>query len=262
MIRDYRHHLHAMNRRERTIGLYLYWLDRIRRACGPLEAVTPQALEAFISAQTGAQTKKSVRTAARSFYTWAHKRGLVETNPAADLDPVSIPYSIPRVAKDYELARVLNRPMSMEARAAVTLARLGCLRLAEITTLRTDHRDGDAIRFEGKGGRERVVYLHPDLDGALRGLQAMQGRGYFFPGRYGGHASTSFVYKLIRETTGYNPHALRHAGATAAYQATGDLRAVQEMLGHASIATTQRYLHLDDRARRAVAHGTSLRLVA
>ncbi|MBS3177781.1 MULTISPECIES: tyrosine-type recombinase/integrase [unclassified Pseudoclavibacter] len=262
MIREYRHHLYAMNRRERTIELYLYWIDRIRRENGPLEHITAAMLETFISNQAGPQTKKSIRTAARSFYAWAHKRGHLATNPAADLDPVSIPYSVARVAKDYELARVLNRPMSMEARAAVTLARLGCLRLAEITTLRTDARDGDSIRFEGKGGRERVVYLHPDLDGALRGLQAMQGRGYFFPGRYGSHASRSWVYRLIRDTTGYNPHALRHAGATAAYQATGDLRAVQEMLGHASIATTQRYLHLDDRARRAVAHGTSLRLVA
>jgi len=51
------------------------------------------------------------------------------------------------------------------------------------------------------------------------------------------------VERRIQRATGWNPHSLRHVGATAAYEATGDLRAVQEFLGHASLATTERYLH-------------------
>ena len=64
--------------------------------------------------------------------------------------------------------------------------------------------------------------------------------------------------KIITRATGCNPHSLRHAGATAAYEGTHDLRAVQEMLGHVSLVTTQRYVHVRADQIRAAAAATSL----
>ena len=93
--------------------------------------------------------------------------------------------------------------------------------------------------------------LERDLDGVLA-----------FPGRFGGHMHPQSLNKVITRVTGCNPHSLRHAAATAAYEGTHDLRAVQEFLGHSSLETTQRYLHVRADQIRAAASATSLGLGA
>lgn len=94
---------------------------------------------------------------------------------------------------------------------------------------------------------------------SYRRLEWRTGPGrYYFPGRFGGALHPMSVNKIITRHTGWNPHSLRHAGATAAYNSTRDMRAVQLMLGHASLATTQRYLHVDEDGMHAAALGTSL----
>lgn len=101
-----------------------------------------------------------------------------------------------------------------------------------------------------------MVPANDDLLDALFKLERTHGDGYYFPGRYGGHMHPQSVNKIITRKTGWNPHSLRHAGATAAYLATGDLRAVQMLLGHSSIATTQRYLNIGIDSVRRVAAAT------
>ena len=142
------------------------------------------------------------------------------------------------------------------------LARLGCLRLTELTTLlHTDDRTGAWLTITGKGSKQRRIALHPDLAATLTELERRQGAGWYFPGTRG-HLHPQSVHKIIVRACGHNPHSLRHAGATAAYRATRDLRAVQAMLGHASMAVTQRYLHVDEDGLRAVALGAGLPLAA
>jgi integrase len=162
------------------------------------------------------------------------------------------------VAPDDDLEAALTVATPSQ-RAMVLLARYGCLRLTELTTLHTRAREGERLRVIGKGDKERIVFANEPLLFALHALERAQGPGYYFPGLNGPHMHPMSVNKIITRVTGWNPHSLRHAGATAAYNATGDLRGVQEMLGHASLATTQRYLHLDDAARRRVAEGTLMR---
>lgn len=157
-----------------------------------------------------------------------------------------------------EGGRSLSRGATSRDRALVMLGRYACLRLNEITTLHMRNRDGDRLIIRGKGDKERIVYANEPLLFALRRLEQDEPSGYYFPGETDGHLHPQSVHKIIKRITGWNPHALRHAGATAAYRATGDLRAVQDMLGHASLATTQRYLHLDDEARRRVAAATAI----
>lgn len=96
----------------------------------------------------------------------------------------------------------------------------------------------------------------------LQALEESQPFGRYFPGATNGHLHPQSVHKIIKRLTGWNPHSLRHAGATAAYRGTRNLRAVQEMLGHASLATTERYLHITSTERRDAALATVIQTPA
>ncbi len=201
------------------------------------------------------ETRKSYQSSWRLFYGWMHDRGIRADDPTALLEPVTVHVRVPRIAPDDDIAAALERATEQQ-RAMILLARYGCLRLSELTTLHTSARSGERLTIRGKGDKERVVYANEPLLFALHALERTQGPGYYFPGLRGPHMHPMSVNKIITRVTGWNPHSLRHAGATAAYNATRDLRGVQEMLGHASLAVTERYLHLDDAARRAVAAAT------
>lgn len=200
-------------------------------------------------------TRHSMLASWKLFYRWATAKRYVLHDPTLLLDPVPVRTRMPRVAPDDAVTRALLNATPRD-RALVMLGRYACLRLNEITTLHMRDRAGDVLTVLGKGDKERFVDANPPLLLALRELEQQQPRGYYFPGGHDGHLHPQSVHKIIKRLTGWNPHALRHAGASAAYRATHDLRAVQDMLGHASLATTQRYLHIGDEARRRAAHAT------
>jgi site-specific recombinase XerD len=106
-----------------------------------------------------------------------------------------------------------------------------------------------SLRVTGKGDRTRVIPLHPTLEAALEGLD-----GWAFPGRFnGGHVSADKVGKTLSRLLGpgWTAHTLRHRFASRAHAADRDIRAVQELLGHAKLETTQRYTAIPDGALRA-----------
>jgi integrase/recombinase XerC len=201
------------------------------------------------------EARHSVLASWRLFYKWATSRRLVLMDPTTLLDPIPVRVRMPKVAPDPAVSSALVNATPRD-RAMILLARYGCLRLTELTELHMNNRDGDRLLVLGKGSKERIVYANEPLLDALLRLELDLPRGYYFPGETNGHMHSQSVHKVIKRVTGWNPHALRHAGATAAYRNTGDLRAVQDMLGHASLATTQRYLHLEDEHRRRVANAT------
>lgn len=259
MLDLYAQHLAAAGRAEGTIRLRLAHIERLQRRHPDLTVVTTSDLERALAANRDtheAESRKSQLSSYRAFYAWAHRIGLVSDDPARHLQPISIPVRVPRIAPDDVLQFALLTADEHET-AMIMLARFACLRLTELTTLHTRHRTHDALRIIGKGDKERLVYINDDLLHALLTLERIQGRGYYFPGRFGGHMHSTSVNKIITRKTGCNPHSLRHAGATAAYLATKDLRSVQLMLGHASMATTQRYLHPGVDGLRAAAAGTA-----
>ncbi|NYE20503.1 tyrosine-type recombinase/integrase [Microbacterium immunditiarum] len=225
-----------------------------------LRTVSAEQLEAELARRRtlAPETRKSILASWHLLFRWAHRRGIRRDDPTADLPSIRVRQRVPRVAPDDDIEAALLTASTRD-RALVMLARYGCLRLTELTTLHTSAREGDRLRIRGKGDKERIVYANEPLLFALHALEREQGPGYYFPGRAGEHMHPMSVNKIITRVTGWNPHSLRHAGATAAYNATGDLRGVQEMLGHASLATTQRYLHLDDDARRRIAEATVIR---
>jgi site-specific recombinase XerD len=260
VLTEYRNHLYASGRSEGTIKQRTAHIEGLLFRHRGLASITTTDLERCLADMRkrglAPETMKSVRSSYRLFFAWAYATGRMPVDPSHDLQAIHVPVRVPRIAPD-DVVQTSLITATLEQRTMILLARLACLRLTELTTLHTRAREHDALRIRGKGDKERIVYVNDDLMQTLLDREREVGDGYYFPGRFGAYLHPQSVNKIITRVTGCNPHSLRHAGATAAYRATKDLRAVQQMLGHASMATTQRYLHLDEEAMRRAAAGTS-----
>ena len=123
----------------------------------------------------------------------------------------------------------------------ILLATFGGLRRSEIARVHADDIEGDFLLVTGKGGRRRSIPIHPVLAPHLEIIKTRG--GWAFPGRFTGHCHPDHVGKNLSRLlgSGWTGHTLRHRFATTAYSGSRDLRAVQELLGHASVTTTQIY---------------------
>lgn len=256
IIERYARWLDAGARSEGTMKLRLMHVRQLARRV-QLTLATYEHLEQAMSdtRKLAAETRHSILASWRLFYRWAAAKRLVLADPTALLDPITVRRRVPKVAPDADVAKALLNATPRD-RALVMLGRYACLRLTEITTLHMRDRHGDVLRIRGKGDKERYVDVNEPLGIALDVLEERIRSGYYFPGETDGHLHPHSVHKIIKRVTGWNPHALRHAGATAAYRGTRNLRAVQELLGHESLATTERYLHVSSDERRRAAAAT------
>lgn len=211
----------------------------------------------------------------RSFYRMLREHGLVESNPAELLTLPKRPRSLPHVLRPDELAMLLDRipastPLDLRDRAMLELAYASGLRAEELVTLRLDsvEFDSEQVRVEGKGSKTRLV---PVGEPALRALRAYlerarpalahDGEQALLLSKSGRPLSTSDVRRRLRVWSlraglggAVHPHALRHSFATHLLNGGADLRAIQELLGHSSISTTQVYTQVESaRLRRAYA---------
>ena len=156
---------------------------------------------------------------------------------------------------DAYIADALADP-NIDRRAALAIELMSTCGLRRAECARVRGRDVEAVgqgwqlRIVGKGGHVRVVPLPPTLALRLRCTP-----GWVFPGYVDGHISPAWLGKLVGRVLveGYTPHKLRHRFGTVVYDQSHDLRAVQELLGHASLATTQVYVASSSAARRAAA---------
>lgn len=257
----YRQHLRARGLADGTIAQRLLHIAALHGAHPDLLTVTTSDMERYLSRRRhthAAESRRSMRSSWQSFYGWLVKSGRLEESPAADLNPIRLPRMMARIADDSKVASGL-RGATTRDEAMVLLGRLAALRLSEITMLHTSDREGEVLRIRGKGEHIRLVPINPELLTVLVRLEQMQGEGYYFRGREGGPMHPMSVNKIITRLTGCNPHSLRHAALTAAYEGTHDIRAVQEFAGHASLATTERYLHVRADQIRAAAMATTFR---
>jgi integrase/recombinase XerC/integrase/recombinase XerD len=197
-------------------------------------------------------------------------------NPAELLSSPKRPQRLPRVLKPNEIAQLLDRipattPLELRDRALFELAYASGLRAEELVTLDTDSIDfdGEAVRVEGKGGKTRLV---PVGEYSLRALERYLARGRpalaieplraLFLSKSGRRLGTSDVRRRLRTWSRLaagrapalaeaHPHALRHSFATHLLEGGADLRAIQELLGHASISTTQVYTRVESARLRS-----------
>ena len=188
-----------------------------------------------------------------SFFTWAHEAGHIPTNPAEHLPVMRAGAPAPRPAPDAVWNAALTEA-EPRTRLMLRLAAEVGLRQSEIA--RVHARDltrgpaGAQLLVHGKGSKRRVVPINDDLAGTIAAS-----RGFLFPGDEEGHLSPRWVGKLIAGALPdhWTAHTLRHRFATRAYRGSRNLRAVQSLLGHSSVATTERYTAVDaDEIRAAM----------
>lgn len=247
-------YLQASGTPETTIGQRKYHLERLAREVGGSPAsLTLETLVQWLSGHRWKpNTRRAYRGSLRSFYGWAMATGRVKTSPAHQLPPVKIPRGRPRPTPEQVFRDALARADDRQ-RLAIALAGRCGLRRGEIATARREDVEPDllgyALRVCGKGGHTRSVPLPDDLAQEI----LRRPPGWLFPSSHGGHLTPHHLGKIVARCLpdGLTTHTLRHRCATVAYAATRDLRAVQELLGHAKPETTAIYTAVPDDAVRA-----------
>ena len=257
-----------------TVANYRRDLEKLLTATGeiPLADVQVHHIRRFVARMHGqglsGRSLARLLSAWRGFFGWLGERGLVEANPCDGIKAPKSPRMLPKALAVDETARLLMQvddddPVQ-EARdlAMFELFYSSGLRLAELVALDCAALDGIAddgeLRVLGKRSKARLVPVGSQARqaiaawAALRDQLARPEEKALFVGRRGARISPRMVEaRLARRAVmlglpiHVHPHMLRHSFASHVLQSSGDLRAVQEMLGHASIASTQVYTHLD-----------------
>jgi integrase/recombinase XerC len=213
----------------------------------------------------GPATVKRHLSSLRGFFRHLVDHGELRANPALEVRAPKSPQPLPKTLTKEDAARLVEAPagepgIATRDRAILELFYSSGLRLAELHGLDLDAFESDLteVRVTGKGSRQRIVPVGRKAREALRAWlrerpgHADAGERALFVSRLGRRLSRNSIgarlaYWARRAGLGVrvHPHRLRHSFATHLLEESGDLRAVQELLGHASISTTQVYTHLD-----------------
>ena len=235
--------------------------------------VKREDIAGFLGEQRSEGRKSTTRarraTAIKVFFKFMRERRFVAKNPAELLEPPKKAKALPRVLSEEETFRMLDKvdgtdPRDLRDRAMLEVM-YGCgLRVSELCAMKTEDiiADGELLRVIGKGSKERIVpigraagralvaYLASARDVFTKGDLSV---GHVFVTRLKKPFTRQAVFKLIRERAlaagiapeRISPHVLRHCFASHMLQHGADIRAIQELLGHADIGTTQIYTHVD-----------------
>lgn len=248
---DFVQSLRARGCRKETVSLRRYHAGRAIDELGNPNTWTRRAVEAYLANPDWAPaTRRAAHASLKAFL------GTVDTiegvGVMADIPAPRVPRGVPRPLADSDIRAALARA---DARTAlmVELMAYGGLRRGEVARVRSEHVAGQWLRVEGKGGHVRMIPLPPHLARRV----ASSGPGWIFPGQIDGHLSARRVGELIRDCLppGMTPHQLRHRYATSVYRTSGDIRAVQELLGHARLDTTMVYTAVDSAVAASAAAG-------
>lgn len=253
---------HTLDAYRRDLDALAVWSDGQGAVIDSLDSAQ---LRQFIAAEhrrglspTSLQRRLS---ACRSFYAWLLRHHRIAANPATGLKAPKAPRKLPQVLDADEAVQLVelptDAPLGLRDRALLELFYSSGLRLSELCALIWRDLDFDTglVNVLGKGNRERRVPFGSHARTALQGWRAESGGAAtapVFPGRKGGPITQRAVQIRIRQLAQrqglfkhVHPHMLRHSFASHILESSGDLRGVQELLGHADIATTQIYTHLD-----------------
>lgn len=267
----------------RTSEAYLRDVARFATFCLTKGARTPASASARILREYVYQLKdlglspSSIRrnvSAVRSYFRFMVGEGELVRDPSERLETPKRWRTLPEVLTVEEAAKLLaapslDEPLAFRDRAMLELAYGAGLRVSEWISLsvRDVLMDEHLVRVFGKGSKERLVPIGRKAIGAVAiylrelrpRLEKGQGKGILFLNARGEPLSRMGAWKILRKyvdiagiTKPVSPHTLRHSFATHLLEGGADLRAVQEMLGHADISTTQIYTHVDREFLRAV----------
>jgi len=271
LLGGYLEHLeHERRLSAHTVRNYERDIRALLRAAGtvPLRELQPAQIRRFVSQlhSQGLDGKSLARvlSAWRGFFTYLCRDHGHDHNPCLGIRAPKAAKRLPHALSPDEAGRLMQSgaadALAVRDRAILELLYSSGLRLSELTGLALDdvnYRDA-TIRVTGKGAKTRVVPVGSYAIAALRAWLveraplAPQGEQAMFLARNGAPLSARSVQARLKQwglklglPGNVHPHALRHSFASHLLQSSGDLRAVQDMLGHASISTTQVYTHLD-----------------
>ena len=274
-----------------TVRAYSSDLDRFARfwerdfgegsaAKTPVSRVDTLAVRSYLaSLHRGRLASRSLArhlSTLRSFFRWACREGHMEKNPARSLPSPRVPKTLPRAMTLPDTERLLDAadepPFPERDRALFELLYATGMRVSEAAGLDLEDVDfaSRLLRVTGKGNKERIAPFGEAAEEALAAylpLRQEKRRRVADPGdgdpvfvnKRGGRLTTRSMARLLKRRlraaglpSEISPHALRHSFATHLLEAGADLRAIQELLGHASLSTTQKYTHLDAARLREV----------
>jgi integrase/recombinase XerC len=260
---------HTLRAYGRDLAQFTDYLEgALGRAPRP-EDVDPVLIRGFLARlhQRGLRKVSSARKLAglRTFFRYLCREGRLQTNPARVILSPRLEKRIPSVLEEGQVEQLLDVPGDGEAaaraRAVLELLYATGIRCAELVALDTGEIDLEArmVRVLGKGRKERVVLFGSRAREALRAWLRVRARlrpktDAVFVNARGDRLSDRGVRALVSRRVKQvalqrrcSPHTLRHSFATHLLTRGADLRAIQELLGHASLSTTQRYTHVDTR---------------
>ena len=268
------------------LDCFLIWASN----CGiDVLQATHRDFRRFLSSLSGAGYAKTTvnrrLSAVRSFYSWLVREGVIESNPAAVVSSPKLPKPLPHVLSQEDVEKLLkcadaSTPAGALDAALVELLYASGARIGEVASLDVDRIDysDKSVRLFGKGSKERIVPLYPAalhaLDaylaharpvllanhkGGLTAEEAADAQRALFINARGARMSERSLrarFEKLLAQAGLagmaTPHTMRHTFATEVLDGGADLRSVQEMLGHASLSTTQIYTHLTPERLREV----------
>ena len=252
----------------RDVFRYIHYLQDVSGRHSVDEVAPQDVLAHLISLRDSGMATKSVArhmASIRMFHRYVKGEGLAKTDPTCDMDSPRLWQKLPTILSAGEVERLMDapditKPLGVRNAAILELMYATGLRVSEVTGLRVEDITvhPGMVRCIGKGNKERLVPLGVHARHRIRRYllvreTILRGRDlpYLFVTRRGTCISRQRLWEIVRGlaieagiSTPVSPHTLRHSFATHLLDRGADLRAVQEMLGHANIATTQIYTHV------------------
>ena len=279
LLGEYEEHLRLGRRLSpNTVRAYTTDLRQMASALGvPVQQITLQILRGWLAElmEAGAASSTIQRrvAAVRGFFAWASEQSLITEDPAVRLRSPKKARRLPVVPAQRDVeeamastqARAEEGPLAIRDLAILEVLYAGGIRVAELCSLDLTDVDDERglLRVVGKGDKERTVPLGAPARRAVAAWRSVRptvaGPGSsnaLFVGARGGRIDPRVARRVVHEATSASgsevgPHGLRHAMATHLLEGGADLRSVQEILGHASVATTQVYTHVSAERLRA-----------
>ncbi|MDF2579009.1 MAG: xerD [Microbacterium sp.] len=261
---------HTIAAYRRDLGGYTEWLAA--EGITDTSEVTPAVIDRFIAARASSEPAPAstslarLQSSVRGWHRFLAREGIEDDDPSGRLRPPKAPQRLPKALTIDQVERLLGAPsgedpIGVRDRALLELLYATGARVSEAVGLDVDDlAHGDVLRLRGKGSKERIVpigsFARAAVDAYLtrvRPALAAKGRASarLFLGARGAPLSRQSAWLVIRAaaekaqiTSEVSPHTLRHSFATHLLQGGADVRVVQELLGHSSVATTQIYTHV------------------
>lgn len=261
---------HSIAAYRRDLSAYVDWLHE--RGIDATEGITQAVVAEFIGERSSADPSPAatslarLQSSVRGWHRFLAREGIEEDDPTGRMRPPKTPQRLPKALTIDQVERLLaapspEDPIGIRDRALLELLYATGARVSEAVSLDVDDLSyGDVLRLRGKGDKERIVpvgsYARAAVDAYLTRVRpglAAKGRASarLFLGARGAPLSRQSAWLIIRAaaekaqiTAEVSPHTLRHSFATHLLQGGADVRVVQELLGHASVATTQIYTHV------------------